>query len=791
MVPNSHAGSAAPILSNIWNFAAGDTPYITTGTTERGIAVSRLTGNILIASRAGGTFVKVLNGQSGVLQGDMNTTGISGGTFALSHIRSADDGVIYAANLSVAASTGFRVYRWDTEDTNNTLVSVRVFGPDAAGTTQTLDNTLRWGDSFDLRGAGTNTQMAVSGSANTKLAILTTTDGTNFTGEEFSLASVGGSGAAAFGISFYTNNTLLIKNNTSTSLRIVSFNLATTNLSLVTTLTVDTSLSGLKMDLTNNALVAVVTPNSATTANHHFKVFDFNASPPTIILDTNMPTPTAANINGTGAADNNSSIYVGLESLNGVRAYKVIGFATNNPPGVIASPQDVAILQGGYTTFTVSASGTPPLKYQWQLYGTNLPGQTNLTLNLTNIQNSSAGPYSVAITNTYGFALSATGNLTVLPAVLTTAMVPIWTKSVGDLFFLGNDNNHRGLGYNAPSNHLVIVSRTPSNGVHVVDAATGNYIRSLDTSGVTGAGTFVVNLCGVADDGAVYVANLDTVGTAYEIYRWADDGAATVASVAYGASDPCGCGRLGDTLAVRGAGTNTQILISSRNGTQVVLFTTTDGVAFTPNVIDVNSQPATFAGLGVAFGAGNTFWGKTSGFQYRHIVYDLVNGTNGLLETFAAGQTNDCALGVDPVNDLVAGITPNTNPGTPRAQPDQVNLYDVHGVVTGTAGEPPLIDQDYFKTSNQNGNGTGAVVFDVNGGRLFALDSNNGILAVKVVARLFQNPSPPNTTYTWTGPSVLQSSLNVTGTYNDLPGAPASGFSTNSSSGTRFFRLRR
>ena len=113
------------------------------------------------------------------------------------------------------------------------------------------------------------------------------------------------------------------------------------------------------------------------------------------------------------------------------------------------------------------------------------------------------------------------------------------------------------------------------------------------------------------------------------------------------------------------------------------------------------------------------------------------------------------------------------------------------GVVAPVAlTEPPLIDQDYFKTSNQNLNGTGAAIFDVNGGRLFALDSNNGLLALKVVARLFQSSSPPNTLYTWTGPSALQSSLNVTGTYNDISGS-ATGFSTNSSSGTIFFRLRR
>jgi len=287
---------------------------------------------------------------------------------------------------------------------------------------------------------------------------------------------------------------------------------------------------------------------------------------------------------------------------------------------------------------------------------------------------------------------------------------------------------------------------------------------------------------GVGDDGAIYVGNLSLTGSDYEIYRWADDSSSTVATLAFGPADPGTGDRIGDTIAVRRAGTNTQILASSRNLTKVILFTTTDGTSFTPNVIDVTTEPPTFAGLGIAFGAGDTFWTKSTGFQFRHIFFDLTAGTNALLQTFATGQNTSTTLGVDPVNDLVAGMA--------LATPDNVELYNVHDVVNGLAVEPTLIDQDFFKTDNVNGNGTGAVSFDLAGGRLFALDSNNGILALKVVARLFQSSSPPNTIYTWTGPSALQSSINVTGTYSDISGA-SSGFPANSSSGTRFFRLRR
>ena len=41
--------------------------------------------------------------------------------------------------------------------------------------------TQRYGDSMDLRGSGTNTQIIMSGSGSTTFAVFTTIDGTNFT----------------------------------------------------------------------------------------------------------------------------------------------------------------------------------------------------------------------------------------------------------------------------------------------------------------------------------------------------------------------------------------------------------------------------------------------------------------------------------------------------------------------------------------------------------------------------------------------------------------------------------
>ena len=102
--------------------------------------------------------------------------------------------------------------------------------------------------------------------------------------------------------------------------------------------------------------------------------------------------------------------------------------------------------------------------------------------------------------------------------------------------------------------------------------------------------------------------------------------------------------------------------------------------------------------------------------------------------------------------------------------------------------EARLIDQEFFGTDSDNGNGTGAVAFDVSGGRIFVLDSNNGLMALKYGPRLFQTTAGPNTVLSWTGPGALQSATHVSGTYGDVSGATSP--HTNAPNGSQFFRVR-
>jgi pectate lyase len=82
-------------------------------------------------------------------------------------------------------------------------------------------------------------------------------------------------------------------------------------------------------------------------------------------------------------------------------------------PTIVTDPQNQNVSVGQSATFTVAASGSAPLAYQW-FFNTNtpVPNATNASLTLSSIQSTNAGFYSVVVTNSAGPATSAFAQLT-------------------------------------------------------------------------------------------------------------------------------------------------------------------------------------------------------------------------------------------------------------------------------------------------------------------------------------------------------------------------------------------
>jgi hypothetical protein len=291
--------------------------------------------------------------------------------------------------------------------------------------------------------------------------------------------------------------------------------------------------------------------------------------------------------------------------------------------------------------------------------------------------------------------------------------------------FLTNDNLARGMAYNPASGHVLVVSRTFSNAVHILDGDTGAVLGKLpmDTNIVKG-GTFPVNMIGITTNGVIYVCNLttDTTNAAagpLKLYRWENETAE--AQLVY-SGDPSNVStngasprRYGDSLALRGSGPDTQILLGTMNQT-VALLTTADGINFTARKITTD-MAASDSRWGLAWGAGNTFWVKQQNVNLKQLSLNLATDTATVIRNLGAWSliTPVAPMDIDLERNLIAFIDTS-------ATGHNLRLYDF--------SDPAVVVQldvnKAFGGTNANGNFVGSV--SLRNGRLYALDTNRGLL---------------------------------------------------------------
>lgn len=98
------------------------------------------------------------------------------------------------------------------------------------------------------------------------------------------------------------------------------------------------------------------------------------------------------------------------EAKSGI--YKII-YSSNKTPMITVQPTDKTVTAGQQVSFSVNASGTNPLNYQWRKNGVNITGATNSTFTINNVQSTHAGQYSVRVSNNFGNTTSNNATLTV------------------------------------------------------------------------------------------------------------------------------------------------------------------------------------------------------------------------------------------------------------------------------------------------------------------------------------------------------------------------------------------
>ena len=108
-----------------------------------------------------------------------------------------------------------------------------------------------------------------------------------------------------------------------------------------------------------------------------------------------------------------------------------VSLVGDGSPFMTIQPVSQTVPRSAAVQLHARAVGAPPLRYQWQLDGEDLPGATNGDLTITNVQGGDTGKYQVLVGNDLGHAVSRAAQLSIpfdtnLPAALDATNL-VWT----------------------------------------------------------------------------------------------------------------------------------------------------------------------------------------------------------------------------------------------------------------------------------------------------------------------------------------------------------------------------
>ena len=361
---------------------------------------------------------------------------------------------------------------------------------------------------------------------------------------------------------------------------------------------------------------------------------------------------TATNSFGTGNATT-LTVTIAAAPIAGGGGGGILGSA----PVVTTQPADQAVTEGATATFTVVASGTAPLTYQWRRELVAISGATSATLTLTGVKPADAGAYSVLIGNSIGATASGPAQLTV--TALTTPPT-ITTQPVSRTIPPGNPATFTVVATGASP----LAYQWRKNGTAIAGATTATFTITGAQLSDNGAYTVVVtNALGSAtssaatllvDSGAVAPAI-----TTQPVAQTATIGGNVSFSVAATGTAPLSYQWKKDGVAIAGATAATLTLTNAQGadaGSYSVTITSSAGT-ITSNAVTLTIPAARLANVSVRSGAGT--------------------GDQTLIVGLAIGGTGSKQV-------LVRGIGPGlTQFGLPGALADpQLRLFNAAGVQT-------------------------------------------------------------------------------------------------------------
>jgi hypothetical protein len=251
----------------------------------------------------------------------------------------------------------------------------------------------------------------------------------------------------------------------------------------------------------------------------------------------------------TSASDDNAKFTVTVRNTAGSVTSNAATLTVNSPstpPSISAQPANQTVIAGQTATFTVSATGTAPLTYQWNLGGSPISGATSASYTTPAATTANNGSkFTVTVSNSAGKATSNAATLTVNAATLTLtasqttlnfSSVNVGSNSVLPVSFTNGGNSNvtisnvtvSGAGYTANgigSGQIVAPGKSATLNVTFAPASTGSLPGSVTVTSNAANSPASVTLSGTGAQQQVshsvtltWTASTSTV-TGYNVYR--------------------------------------------------------------------------------------------------------------------------------------------------------------------------------------------------------------------------------------------------------------------------------
>jgi hypothetical protein len=193
---------------------------------------------------------------------------------------------------------------------------------------------------------------------------------------------------------------------------------------------------------------------------------------------SNIPGATSPTYSTSATSQSGDHYTVVVSNVTGKVTSSAATLTVNTAPAITSQPASQSVLSGQSATFTVTASGTAPLSYQWMDNGSNIAGATSSTYTTPATTPAQDGSqYTVVVNNTAGSVTSSAATLTVVSAPSITDQPDNQTVTAGlSAKFRVNASGTAPLSY-----------QWMQNGSNIPGATSPTYITPATTTGQSGS----------------------------------------------------------------------------------------------------------------------------------------------------------------------------------------------------------------------------------------------------------------------------------------------------------------